>query len=608
MTNSDVSTPAQSPSYRQPLHSIHYTMGLAAMDLELLDDWLERIDEAGTEQSGDTLEQTSDTELSTVAKIAWRQLLLLRSFFQAASIPVFDAGKIVGIARDESNPSQWSVTVRVVYIDHLPITLYLKVLETTVGISIWMMKNSPNGENWQKLHKTLDKKIFSPLSQVILAGKSTIPVLQMAHRLGIPFLHVGAGVYQLGWGRRARLMDRSSVDTDSALGLKLSLNKVVSANLLRMAGLPAPVHGVAMTEQEAMDIARRLGWPVVVKPTDLERGEGVTVDVADDGTLVETYGNARKLSPSGQVIVERQVPGVCHRFFIAAGKVLYVVKRSPLSVQGDGTRTIARLVADANHGQSGRAPWKAEFLPLDDISVESMAAAGYSPDSIPAKDQWVPLRKIESTRWGGRFADVTTVAHPDNREIAVRAAAAFALDVVGVDMISPDISVPWHENGAIINEVNYAPLLGGTDVSRLYLVPYFETIIGGDGRIPVEVFAGGDEAATAARDRQKELVTRGVACYLSSHDLTLHPSGATMAFPQRTLSGRCVALLMNRQAEALILIVQTDELLHASMPIDRIDNLVVGNGRLTAWDNAGLPVEQEKYEALISLLNTMHLA
>jgi cyanophycin synthetase len=582
-------------------------MGLAAIDLELLDEWVKCVQEAEAEQYHTPFEQTNDTELSTVAQVAWRQQLLLRSFFQAASIPVFDAGKIVSIARDENKPSQWLVTVRVVHIDHLPIKLYLKVLETTVGISIWMMKSSLNGENRQKLYNTLNKQIFRPLNQVILSGKSTIPVLQMAHRRGIPFLHVGIGVYQLGWGRHARLIDRSSVDTDSAIGLKLSRNKVFSANLLRMAGLPAPVHGVALTEKEAVDIARHLGWPVVVKPADLERGEGVAVDVANDGTLVEAYGDARKLSPSSQVIVERQVSGVCHRFFIANGTVLYVVKRSPKSVKGDGTRSIARLVADANRGESCRAPWKAEFLPLDDMSVESMAVAGFSPDSIPAEDQWVPLRKIESTQWGGRFDDVTTAVHPDNVEIAVRAAAAFALNVVGVDMISPDISVPWHENGAIINEVNYAPLLGGTDVSRSYLLPYFETIMGGDGRIPVEVFAGGSEAEEAARNRQQELVSSGVACYLSSHVLTLHPSGMTMAFPHRTLSGRCVSLLMNRQVEALILLVQTDELLLASMPIDRITSLVVREGQLTAWNKAGTVVEQEKYETLISLLKSMSL-
>ena len=54
-------------------------------------------------------------------------------------------------------------------------------------------------------------------------------------------------------------------------------------------------------------------------------------------------------------------------------------------------------------------------------------------------------------------------------------------------MISCDITVPWHANGAVINEVNFAPALGSNVISRLYLKTYVTRLLGGDGRIPVEV-------------------------------------------------------------------------------------------------------------------------
>src|SRR5262249_13728182 len=126
--------------------------------------------------------------------------------------------------------------------------------------------------------RDLDVRVVEPLQARVAGGKSTVPVLAAAHRLGMPFIHLGAGVYQLGWGSRARRLDRGSTGGDSAIGARLAQHKTLCAELLRMAGLPAPEHVVAVDEGEALQAAAKLGWPVVVKPTDRDRGEGVTVD------------------------------------------------------------------------------------------------------------------------------------------------------------------------------------------------------------------------------------------------------------------------------------------------------------------------------------------
>jgi hypothetical protein len=47
---------------------------------------------------------------------------------------------------------------------------------------------------------------------------------------------------------------------------------------------------------------------------------------------------------------------------------------------------------------------------------------------------------------------------------ALEATSLLSLNVAGVDMISLDIRVPWHANDAVINEVNYSPLLGGAEI------------------------------------------------------------------------------------------------------------------------------------------------
>ncbi len=69
-------------------------------------------------------------------------------------------------------------------------------------------------------------------------------------------------------------MDRSTINSDSAIGSKLSQNKIFTANILKMAGLPSPIHGVTSNMEEALSIANQITYPVVVKPVDLDRGEG----------------------------------------------------------------------------------------------------------------------------------------------------------------------------------------------------------------------------------------------------------------------------------------------------------------------------------------------
>lgn len=102
---------------------------------------------------------------------------------------------------------------------------------------------------------------------------------------------------------------------------------------------------------------------------------------------------------------------------------------------------------------------------------------------------------------GGVDEDVSHCIYPANLDIALRAVELFRLQVAGVDIITPDIARPWFENGAIINEVNFAPLSGGGEISRQHIPTFLHRLLGGNGRIPVEVFVGGSAALSAAKKR-----------------------------------------------------------------------------------------------------------
>lgn len=544
------------------------------IDFAQLDDWLENT--LAIKPVKPASDQADDAASSTALEFVWRCLLLNTALLQLGNIPAFDTGCIHKVVRKEMDSSLWNADISTVSIQHIPPRAFSTAIEFAVKLLKWCVDTPRTPKNTERLYNTIEKKIKPSLQKMVVAGKSTIPVLRVAHRLNIPFMHLEAGVYQLGWGANSRRMDRSTTDADSAMGSKLSQNKVWSANLIRMAGLPAPEHGVVNSIDDAVQVARKLGWPVVVKPTDLDRGEGISVGIGNEEQLAQAFEAASKLSKSRQIIIEREVAGVCHRLFIFAGKLLYAVKRLPKSIRGNGTQTVAELIAEANRIEANSPPWlKSEHFPDDDLAVQAITAAGFSLHSIPPEGVWIPLRAIESTASGGHDEEYTERLHPDNLDVALRAASLFGLEVVGVDIISPDIEVPWHKNGAIINEVNFAPLFGGAEISRSHIPAFLHRLLANDGRIPVEVIVGDQAALAVARQRQQEFVSSGTQCFLTSHELTCNPAGQAVPYPFIGAGRRCLALLLDRRVEAIILLLQTDELLHTTMPIDQINKLTV---------------------------------
>jgi D-alanine-D-alanine ligase-like ATP-grasp enzyme len=547
-------------------------------------------------------QKTAEAQGGHVADWLERVMLLARELLQVAQIPVFDALSLVSCGPQGQGRQLWRAVIAVPTLDHVPMRVFEIAFGAAVRSASGTMTQAPTSASQQAFFEPLLREAIQPLMRLASGGKSTLPLLRVAHARGIPFRSLGGGLFQLGLGAKGRLTDRSTNDRDTAIGLKLAQSKPLTAQVLRLAGLPAPTHQVVTSTADGRAAADRLGWPVVVKPADLDRGEGVSVDV-DEAGLERAFEAAQRLSTTKQVIVERQVQGVCHRLFLASGRLLYAVKRLPMGVYGDGLRSVEALVADALTEQAKLPPWRrSELRPIDDLAHAAIAAVGFQLTSVPHARQFVPLRRIESTAWGGVDEEVTDSVHPENLRVALAAAEFFGLDVVGVDIISPDISEPWYANGAIINEVNFAPLLGGGEISRRYIDEYLNRLLEGDGRIPIEAFVGGEEAWSAALARRKALGDDGAGIFVTNARRTLDGNGHEIPMPFQSLHGRSRALLLSRQVRALLLVVQDDEWLRTGLPVEYLDRVVDSSGALRQHRNPDLPLPKEQEQALRQLL------
>lgn len=486
-------------------------------------------------------------------------LSLTLNLLHTARIPVFDPIRVLKCSPDADKPPLWRGVCTVLDPVWVPTKTMTELLTQAFKLAEWACKAD--------IHRVCDRASFfqfieqgplALLSSTRSRGKSTFELLRVAHRLSIPYRPLFGGIYQLGWGRHARRMDRSTTDSDSTIGMGMARDKSLTAQLLREAGLPAPVHGRATSLAQGQEIAQRLGYPVVVKPTDLERGEGVAVDVEQD-SFEDAFHQAFEKSPTHTVLVERQVPGVCHRLFMVAGTLIYAVKRLPMGVYGDGCSCIADLVRAECERQQQRAPWlRSGIQPLDAIGLGQLQRQGWAPEGIPAVGQFVALRRIETTAWGGVDEDVTRTIHPENVAAAIRATRLFGLEVSGVDFMSPDITQPWHANGAVINEVNYAPLLGGGDISRKHIPDYLSRILKDKGRIPIQLCVGGDDAWAQAREQWASWRERGVAAYLTDEKQTWDGQGQAFTMVTKSLKNRVQGLLLNLDVGALVVVCTSE--------------------------------------------------
>src|SRR4029079_15298894 len=102
------------------------------------------------------------------------------------------------------------------------------------------------------------------------------------------------------------------------------------------------------------------------------------------------------------------------RLLVIGGRLVAAARREAPSIVGDGTSTIAALVAVENKNplrgdDHSTAPSK---LRLDEIGLETLAEQGLTKDSVPAAGQTVVLRRNANLSTGGSATDVTDIVHP----------------------------------------------------------------------------------------------------------------------------------------------------------------------------------------------------
>jgi cyanophycin synthetase len=289
-------------------------------------------------------------------------------------------------------------------------------------------------------------------------GPSTGAIVEEARRRGIPVRRLNNySLVQLGLGRNLHRIQATLTDSTSAIGVEIAQDKDDTKRVLENIGLPVPKGDVARTVEGALEIADDIGYPVILKPLAANHGRGISGRLNDAEALRGAW--ERSASHGSRIVVEQFAEGHDHRVLVVNGKVVAAAERVPAHIIGDGRLTIGELIEVANRDPR-RGVGHTKMLtriPTDSRAVDHLALGGRTMDTVPADGEMVTLAATANLSTGGTSIDRTEEMHPDNVTACEMAAGVIGLDIAGIDILTPDISVPFRENRSVIIEVNAGP-------------------------------------------------------------------------------------------------------------------------------------------------------
>ena len=157
-----------------------------------------------------------------------------------------------------------------------------------------------NPETVSTDYDTSGRLYFEPLTledvlEVVHAEQASGPLAGVIVQLG--------GQTPLGLARALEAAGVPIVGT-SPEAIHLAEDRGAFAGVLAAAGLAAPRYGMATSVEQAQQVAREIGYPVLVRPSYVLGGRGMEI-VYDDDTLASYVRRATQASPEHPVLIDR---------------------------------------------------------------------------------------------------------------------------------------------------------------------------------------------------------------------------------------------------------------------------------------------------------------
>lgn len=329
-------------------------------------------------------------------------------------------------------------------------------------LSDWFHSLSENAKfDFQKefiqLQDDFDKTVFGgpTIYSLIEAGlKRDIPVFYLFEE----------NQFQWGYGRKQLRGRSTTFHTDGIKDTEFTMYKDMVGDFLMTCGFPTPIGKNCFDEEEIVEEAANLGYPVVVKPVAGHKGQGVVTGIETEEGVRKAYNNIIEIAQKEGVqfegaIVQQQIYGTDHRLISVGGKFGAALERVPAYVVGNGHNSIEELIHTENEKEirldNARSPLAK--IKIDDDLKEFLELQELKLDSVPEDGKKTELRRVANISAGGVSINVTEKIHPDNVKMVEDIASFFNVKCLGIDVLAQGIGKSWKEGNFGIIEINAGP-------------------------------------------------------------------------------------------------------------------------------------------------------
>ncbi len=273
----------------------------------------------------------------------------------------------------------------------------------------------------------------------------------------IEFLPIGNSFFKISKHKKSIIIKGSNAPIDFALNALISNNKKFTHYFCKVNKIPVPKHIVCTDLKQIKKAAKKIKFPVVIKPINLAHGEGVIVNIKNIKDLL--YESDMALEKYKTIAVEKYIRGRDHRLLIIDEKFVSAVMRIPATVVGDGKNSIKKLINIENKNPLRGSGYTKPLVKIEinDETKKLLIKNEYTLDEVPRKGEVIYLKETSNQSKGGETEVITDKVHKSYIKLAEKAAKVIGLKYAGVDIVTEDISKDNYGNLGKVIEVNSFP-------------------------------------------------------------------------------------------------------------------------------------------------------
>lgn len=300
-----------------------------------------------------------------------------------------------------------------------------------------------------------------------LSGSNQRWALLEALKRGHTATETTNNIFQIGQGKGARLIRGTVVQQSSQLLTEIQNDKVATARLLRLHGIPAVEHRRVHTEDEAIRAAAEIGYPVVLKPFNLNMGRGVVADIRSTVQLRKMLEQREFDLRTG--LIEKYISGNMARIMIFEHQIIEVRVTELSHVIGDGVSSFEELTkeyakeaySDGNRCLKLRVDFKDLMKRM--ALIDTLGKNKIQLNSVIEAGKKIQILDHPTRRRGSRvqWLDGDELCEPYVK-LASKINDLFGRSPIGIDLLNFDNEAPEQ---TVIGEVNFGP---GLDFQHLH--------------------------------------------------------------------------------------------------------------------------------------------